>query len=250
MLLLFTPAVTAIFSYLTKFLSDKPEIINCHEKNGTSVFKVFVQLDSGASLALSGGQPSLKTITKFFGSLFDEINHELQPFGVQLHGNFAELQTTFPYDLTKCTEGNPAVVRSLVASNTLLQKHPKGYGIRLVIFFCPNLSTPFLFGKAAFGCSGVAGFVFGETVTLRSIIKRELVNAIFGTNVRGPTFNKSVCSKVRKCITKNDSILGRYVGDLKSVRHVSDGEFILNDGERLNEHDLYDDFYTKKYISQ
>lgn len=247
MLFFYTTGIKAFLSYFNKFLSDDQEITNCHEKNGTSVFKVYVTLDEGALFGLSGSKPSIKGISDFFGSIFDEINIELQPYGVQLHGNYTEQVSTFPYDRSKCLEGNPAMMRSIIANNVLLNKHPDGYGFRLVVFFCPNMLTPLLHGKMGSGCSTVAGFLFGSLPVLKKVIRNELVSAFFGTNVGGMVFNKMVCKKARDCITSEDTIFGKYVGDLKSVRHISDGKFILNDGDKMDEHDLYDDIYVKRY---
>ncbi|KAM0677598.1 hypothetical protein BDAP_001743 [Binucleata daphniae] len=236
------------------FLPTGEEPQHCHDYNGTSVLKMHIHLDELALPGFSGQGGStntLKSIMTWFGEIFDDINKELQPHGVQFHCDFSELPTTkypFTYDKIKCIETNPPGARSVIADTVFKQKYLNNYGNRLIVFFCPNNTTSMLKGHVKNGdCNNTLGYLFGPLLVLKQTIRNSVIKAVFGKSSEDTNFNSQVCKIANKCVNGKKSLFGQYIGDLKAVRHISNEEYIIPNNERLNEHDLYDDIYVEKY---
>lgn len=243
-----------LFTIVKCFIFASDDIEHCHNHNGTSVIRVYIHLDELAIAAFSAAKPGrdpLSAIMLWFGEIFDEINQDLQPYGVQFHCDFTKLPTTsfpFVYDKTMCYEGNPPGVRGMIADNVFKQQFQGRYGNRIIVFFCPNNPAAMLYGHThQDACNNTMAFLFGPFIVLKNKILYEVKKAVFGSNEGSNSFNRNVCSVASKCVSKTANIYGQYIYDLKAVRHISSEKYILRDHERLNEHDLYDDIYIKKY---
>ncbi|KAM0674481.1 hypothetical protein GVAV_002095 [Gurleya vavrai] len=243
-----------LFIKIFDLKGNKEVISHCHDHNGTSVIKMHIHLDEFAISAFSFSKPHqnpLKTIKDWFGSIFDDMNREIQKYGVQFHCDFSELGISkYPivYDKTMCYETNPPGVRGSLADNVFKSKFKGEYGNRLIIFFCPNIQMPTLYGHLEFGaCNNTMGFLYGPLPVLKMKIEKEIFKAVFKNTKDDDKFNMDVCKIARKCVDEDKSVFGQYFGDLKAVRHISSEEFILPNKKRVEEHDLYDDIYVDKY---
>ncbi|KAM0674480.1 hypothetical protein GVAV_002094 [Gurleya vavrai] len=236
------------------FFFNNDDVEHCHDFNGTSVIRMYIHLDELAIAGFASLRPKLnplKSVMTWFGNLFDDINENLQKYGVQFHLDFSmPLISEFgvAYDKLICRENNPPGLRGTLA-NDKIKMHYKGeYGNHLCLFFCPNMPVPTLNGVQSFkDCNNTLGFLFGPLPLLKFTMKRKIYKAVFKSSRFNPSFNGDVCNIARKCITKEKSIFGKYFGDLKAVRHISNEKYILPKNERVEEHDLYDDIFVDSY---
>ncbi|TBU10670.1 hypothetical protein CWI38_1619p0020 [Hamiltosporidium tvaerminnensis] len=193
---------------------------------------------------------------KFYGGIFDMVNRDLQPYGVQVRGYFDNLSLDdykVPYDKTKCMEGSPSQARSAM-SRTFIQAKEKGQlGNRLLVFFCPNLlMTPPQTSILPFGtCDNIIGFTFGEIHQLKTSIYDSIFRMISRVKYKdmgtvNTSFNSELCRYTDNCISNSETVYGEYIRDLKSVRHLGTEEYILKPGAKLKIHDPNDDTYFLK----
>ncbi|TBT98797.1 hypothetical protein CWI37_1593p0010 [Hamiltosporidium tvaerminnensis] len=239
-------------------------IRNCANKRGTNVIKIHVHIDGGAMIALKSMlnpefSMDYNVITanmKFYGGIFDMVNRDLQPYGVQVRGYFDNLSLDdykVPYDKTKCMEGSPSQARSAM-SRTFIQAKEKGQlGNRLLVFFCPNLlMTPPQTSILPFGtCDNIIGFTFGEIHQLKTSIYDSIFRMISRVKYKdmgtvNTSFNSELCRYTDNCISNSETVYGEYIRDLKSVRHLGTEEYILKPGAKLKIHDPNDDTYFLK----
>lgn len=229
------------------------DIQNCTSNLGVNVFNIKVHLDTTALIYLrtamsrefSSDFNTMNAAKKYFGGVFDQINEELEPYGVQVRGDFTELKlekSHVPYDQTKCKEGDIHLRTNLALNRFLFQGT---VGNRLVVFYCKKIKDGKSFSTLTSGtCDSVTGVIVGNLRDLSTTIRRELVRGISRNiyesdgKVDG-SFNGALCSQARKCMVNN--IYGEFVKGLKNIRHLASEHYITGKGFRIREHDLYDD---------
>ncbi|KAM0673523.1 hypothetical protein GVAV_002898 [Gurleya vavrai] len=238
------------FYFLFSFqFTSKSEIQNCNITPGISVFKVQVHCDTAALIKLrtdlsrefSTDFNTMSASLKYFGGIFDLINEELEPYGVQLRADLSKLTLDsfrVPYDQRRCSGDDAIGLRTVLASNVLPE------GNQVLLFYCKILKDGLSFAKNNFGCKNTIGFAIGDLRNLATTMRREIVKGISQNNYRidgvlDNSFNSSLCSEARKC-TKKDAY-GEFVRDLKNIRHLAAETYVTGKGFRLREHDMYDD---------
>ncbi|EJW04788.1 hypothetical protein EDEG_01010 [Edhazardia aedis USNM 41457] len=290
-----------IYGYKFNILNLEPEINHCFDKEGTAIIPIHVHLDGMAAMSIgnSMGMSTQTAVEVFFGKIFDSINKDLQPFGIQIRGLFYQIiLQSFPiiYDLRMCPEIDPATARSHIATSTLTKlsklnlvrqagtmngdlakkedfedvedeknKTPinlgskniiksislkrrsepqtEGIGNRIYVFFCPDKMFGTLFSsRQQTDCTSTAGFVYGPLPILEKTIRKNIVPIFLRNNISDTNFSKNACIFASKCF--------EFARDLKSIRHISDEKFILKNGQKVGEHDLFDDIYVQKYLSK
>ena len=222
-------------------------IQNCAAKLGIKIVHIKVHLDGGALVALKQALTTefsmdfntLSSATKFFGGIFDMVNDELEPYGVQVKGNFSRLlldQYDPQYDHTKCTEFDPVGLRSKLAASALRGGAGGGAGNHLVVFFCPELvnKAPTSRILSEGRCRNLLGVTFSEIRALKDLIHngvmRMLSHDVYRTSGEvSSSFNRALCSNVNRCTS--DPSFGEFRWRLKRITHLAAEKYILRKRE-------------------
>lgn len=225
---------------------------SCTNNSGSNVVKIMVHADGASLVALQTSLASefsldmntLQSISKFFGGIFDMVNENLEPFGVQVHGDFSKslLDNFKPkYDHSRCDEASPVSNRTQIALSAIKSKTPV-VGNRIVLLFCPEMvnkppkSAILTDGK----CNNIAGFMFGEIRQLRDLIHEGTMQLISRSIYKSSGavrsgFNGELCSYVGDCIA--NEAFGEFKKGLKSVRHLVVEKYV---SKRQRAHRYYD----------
>ncbi|KAM0676750.1 hypothetical protein BDAP_002662 [Binucleata daphniae] len=237
--------------YITQIycLISSSHIQNCNNGNGVSIYKLQVHCDTAALIKLrtdlskefSTDFNTMSAVMKYFGGIFDLINEELEPYGVQVRADLSKLtieKFRIPYDQRKCEGEDSIGTRTVLAMNTL----PAGNHV--LLFYCKKLKDGLSFGKHGRECNNAIGFAIGNLRNLALTMQREIIRGISRNSYRNDGildtgFNSSLCTETRKCIKGEP--YGEFVSDLRNVRHLAAETYITGKGYKIREHDLYDD---------
>ncbi|KAM0688512.1 hypothetical protein COBT_000234 [Conglomerata obtusa] len=229
--------------------TSKNNIQNCNLSSGVSIFRLQVHCDTAALIKLrtdlskefSTDFNTMSAAQKFFGGIFDLINEELEPYGVQVRGDFSKLaieRYRIPYDQRKCGGEDSIGIRTILAMNAL----PAGNHV--LLFYCKDLKDGLSFSKHNRSCKNAMGFAIGDLRNVANTMRREIVKGLSQNNymvdgVLDIGFNGSLCAQVHKCSNDDDYV--EFVQDLKNIRHLASENYVTGKGYRIREHDLYDD---------
>ena len=275
---------------LTSAVSGAP--YNCADKEGAYVVRINIHLDQQVLLALQARyavqamqQSEMETgATYFFRNLFDDVNREMMPLGVQVQAVFKNIsiEDYQPiYDRSKCAPEDP--IPEITRGNIVLQKIRMKEAVenRILVFFCPERVAFFPQGIfiTSGPCQSAMSIVYSALPFFYQKVYEMVLSiasggsiAMKGTVAGNRMFTAALCSNVKKCSKSgsnkpSSSPMGGFMGgntssptgkppepevfsyirDLKAVRHLSDGRYVLKDGEKVREYDLYDDLYLKNH---
>lgn len=218
-------------------------IYNCANNLGTNVLNVHVHADGAALVALKQALSTsfsmdfntLAAASKFFGGIFDMINEELEPYGVQVRGNFNKilLDNYEPrYDHMQCNENDPISSRASLATSAIKQSEGLNLGNRLFLFFCTELvnKPPSLSIINQGNCGNIIGLMFSEIRALKDAIYDGVIRMISRSLYKESgqvrkSFNSSLCNYVKSCIG-NDAF-GEFKFNLKKVRHLATEQYVV-----------------------
>ncbi|EPR79120.1 hypothetical protein SLOPH_1831 [Spraguea lophii 42_110] len=253
-----------MFLHLFSTILCSETAFRCADPRGTSVVYVKVHVDAPAipmlhsEVSVSQGMDfnMLSGPMNFFRSIFDMVNEDIQKYGVQLHGDFSELnfaEFSPTYDLRTCMfEASPSATRGSVAMAVIKSQEKKPeIGNRIVLLFCPDKvlfpSTLTLFPTSS--CGNLAAIVYGTPSSLKEAIKNVLYKLVTGESYSLPGsgesshFNQKTCKYVERCINKEENPIGIFIRELKSVRHLSSEKYIFKPGDKVKEKDLNDNIF-------
>lgn len=210
-------------------------INHCSGNLGTHIFNVKIKADPAALIKLrtmlsyefSTDFNTMSAALKFFGGVFDMINEDLEPYGVQLRADLSQLrlQNNLKIDdlMTKT---------SLTARTSFETEHT-------VLIFYNKSSDGNQYSTVRISkCTTFTGFETGNLRNLADTMKREIVRSISNNiykidNIVDDGFNTAICGAANRCAS--------FEVGVKNVRHLVSESYVTGKGYRLREHDMYDD---------
>ncbi|WUR03494.1 spore wall protein 7 [Vairimorpha necatrix] len=221
-----------IFLFLI-FISSK-----CSNKEGSYILKVKIHLDEltiqkillSKSILIpeSDNLTSRNTVIKYLNAIFNDINEDIEDYGVQVAGdysllNFEDLETTLKTQ-SMCMKKFMLIESTIKLLTNLSYPNTDGLGLRIVALSCKvfePMQIPF-FMTPSFTCGNLGTiFVidpFTLKVQIKLLIKNFITNSMGGfLPMKSIGFEKTLCNFVNRCTKKNEMV-GKFVDNLKKVK--------------------------------